>query len=230
MDYFSGSSGRRRGNSGAADGLHPRSAAMGSPMLSNVSSRDSMRQNSTIRLRRLPSGLSTPTAPRPQSQASDNIVAQDFAGSDPAVANRRRSTSAPQRPSAADLYSNDLARQHTVDAYMPSIMEGQASAAQQARGLEPVRSNPSDIGSRRSPSIQMNGFPPAGDVAGPQAMHSAGNAARASRGLRRYRSGALPPRALPQDSEYDNDVVNFLELVGNVNSYIPNMRAATDFC
>jgi hypothetical protein len=97
---------------------------------------------------------------------------------------------------------------------MPSIVEGQATAAQEARGLQPVRSRPEDAprpfnNLQRSPTD-------ASDKSGTQALNSSGTAARQSRGLRRLRSGVLPPRQqeLAADSEYDADVVSLLDLIG----------------
>jgi hypothetical protein len=95
---------------------------------------------------------------------------------------------------------------------MPSIVEGQATAAQEARGLQPVQSRPDDV-PRPFSNLQRTGT----DTSeGAQAANSAGNAARGGRGLRRLRSGVLPPRqqVLSADSEYDADVVSMLDLIG----------------
>jgi len=166
-----------------------------------------MRQNSSIRIRRLPSSNFTP---RPISQASDTEQ-QDFANPD--MASRRRSFSAPQRPASNTLPEPDLSRQHTVDAYMPPIVEGQATAAQQARGVAPYSDGMGDP----RPQAPVNLATPGAesDAGNAQALNSAANAARSNRGLRRFRSGALPPRQqLQSDSEYGNDVVSLLDLIG----------------
>ena len=129
---------------------------------------------------------------------------RDFA--EPGTVGRRRSTSAPQRPTMQELGHDDLSRQHTAEPFMPAIVEGQATAAQEARGLEPVRSRPNDAPQplntlqRSSTNVSNEGV---------------GNTPRGTRGLRRLRSGALPPRQeLAADSEYDADVVSLLDLIG----------------
>lgn len=153
------------------------------------------------------------------SQASDagSTEGRDFA--EPGSVGRRRSTSAPQRPTLNELSEQELARQRTAEPAMPSIVEGQATAAQEARGLEPVSSRPGD-----APYQNLQRSTTAGsNASGAQAMNSAANAARGNRGLRRLRSGALPPRQqeLAADSEYDTDVVSLLDLVGMFKMAFP---------
>lgn len=110
-----------------------------------------------------------------------------------------------------ELAQEELTRQRTAEPFMPSIVEGQATAAQEARGLEPVRSAPDDV-PRPHSNLQRTGTADSGTA---QALNSAGNAARGNRGLRRLRSGALPPKQdLAADSEYDTDVVSLLDLIG----------------
>lgn len=170
-------------------------------------SRESMRTPSSIRIRRLPSSTSVT---RPLSGGSDSYVPEERDFADPGTAGRRRSTSAPQRPTLHELGQDDLTRQHTAEPFMPSIVEGQATAAQEARGLEPVRSRPGDV-----PLNALQRSATNTSQSGAQASNSAGNAARGSRGLRRLRSGVLPPRQeLAADSEYDADVVSLLDLIG----------------
>lgn len=71
-----------------------------------------------------------------------------------------------------------------------------------------------------TPSINVqtpSGNDPVSRVAtGASAMNSAGNAAQRARGLRRYRSGAAMggQQSQPAADEYDNDVVDLLDLVG----------------
>ncbi|OQN98282.1 hypothetical protein B0A48_15558 [Cryoendolithus antarcticus] len=213
-DYFSPSDRRQPEPTPAAgNGAHLRVPQANRPGLNTYGSRESMRSPSSIRIRRLPSR----DAARPGSQASENVTTQDFANfSIPGSSNaRRRSTSAPQRPLSPEV-GTDLARQRTVEAYMPSIVEGQASAAQEARGLQPVKSRPTDLAPQLTPSISV-ARPDSREAynIGPAAMHSAGNAARTNRGLRRFRSGALPPliQHLPADDEYGADVIGMLDLI-----------------
>jgi hypothetical protein len=200
-------SGRARGYSNPQTNWNaPRANASGRPLLHGGGSRESMRMPSSIRIRRLASN----TAERPLSQASDT-ESRDFA--DPGMAGRRRSSSAPQRPTLQEInQEDDLARQHTAEPFMPAIVEGQATTAQQARGLNPVQSRPGDV---PQPYANLSRTNTAGS-GGTQAMNSAGNAARGNRGLRRLRSGALPPRQqeLSADAEYDADVVSLLDLIG----------------
>nr|OQO31262.1 hypothetical protein B0A51_01016 [Rachicladosporium sp. CCFEE 5018] len=213
-DYFSPSDRRQpEPTTPAGNGARLRVPQANRPGLNTYGSRESMRSPSSIRIRRLPSR----DAARPGSQASENVTTQDFANfSIPGSPNaRRRSTSAPQRPLSPEA-GTDLARQRTVEAYMPSIVEGQASAAQEARGLQPVKSRPTDLAPQLAPSISV-ARPDSreADNSGPAAMHSAGNAARTNRGLRRFRSGALPPliQHLPADDEYGADVIGMLDLI-----------------
>jgi hypothetical protein len=181
----------------------------GRPLLSvGGGSRENMRTPSSIRIRRLPSSNSVS---RPLSGGSDTHMPEERDFADPGTVGRRRSTSAPQRPVFHEPAQNDLTRQHTAEPFMPSIVEGQATAAQEARGLQPVQSRPDDV-PRPFSNLQRT----ATDTSeGAQAM-STGNAARGGRGLRRLRSGVLPPRQqeLSADSEYDADVVSMLDLIG----------------
>lgn len=198
--------GRTRGYSNPQSNSNaPRANASGRPLLHGGGSRESMRMPSSIRIRRLPSN----TAERPLSSASDT-ASRDFA--DPGTTGRRRSSSAPQRPTLQELNEDDLARQNTAEPFMPSIVEGQATSAQQARGFHPVQSREGDA---PQPFTNLQRTNTAGS-GGTQAMNSAGNTARGNRGLRRLRSGALPPRQqeLSADAEYDADVVSLLDLIG----------------
>ena len=205
--------GRARGYSNPQTNWNaPRPNASGRPLLHGGGSRESMRMPSSIRIRRLPSS----TAERPLSSASDT-ESRDFA--DPGTTGRRRSSSAPQRPTLQELDEADLARQHTAEPFMPAIVEGQATTAQQARGLHPVQSRQGDA-PQPFANLQRTNTSGSGGV---QAMNSAGNAARGNRGLRRLRSGALPPRQqeLSADAEYDADVVSLLDLIGTCCSHLP---------
>jgi hypothetical protein len=182
----------------------------GRPLLNGGGgSRENMRTPSSIRIRRLPSSNSVA---RPLSGGSDTYQPEERDFADPGTVGRRRSTSAPQRPVFHEPAQNDLTRQHTAEPFMPSIVEGQATAAQEARGLQPVQSRPDDV-PRPFSNLQRTGTD---SSEGAQAANSAGNAARGGRGLRRLRSGVLPPRQqeLSADSEYDADVVSMLDLIG----------------
>lgn len=183
----------------------------GRPLLNVGGSRESMRTPSSIRIRRLPSNTSVT---RPLSRGSDHNVPEERDFADPGTVGRRRSTSAPQRPVLHEILNDDLTRQHTAEPFMPSIVEGQATFAQEARGLQPVQSRPDDV-PRPFNNLQRSATNTS-DAGNAQALNSAGNAARQTRGLRRLRSGVLPPRQqeLAADSEYDADVVSLLDLIG----------------
>lgn len=208
----SNSGGRPRGYSGSqAAASSSRANAPSRPLMSSGGSRESLRTPSSIRIRRLPSNTA-----RPLSNVSDSgsTEGRDFA--EPGSVGRRRSSSAPQRPALNELSEHELARQRTAEPFMPSIVEGQASSAQEARGVEPVPSREADA---PQPYSNLQRSTTAGsDAGGAQAMNSAANAARTNRGLRRLRSGALPPRQseLAADREYDADVVSLLDLVGTL--------------
>lgn len=207
----SNSGSRARGYSNPQNGPStPRMNPSGRPLMPGGGSRESMRTPSSIRIRRLPSSTSVN---RPLSGGSDTHVPEERDFADPGTAGRRRSSSAPQRPALHELGQDDLTRQHTAEPFMPSIVEGQATAAQEARGLEPVRSRPTDLPLNALQRSATNTSQ--ASQGGAQASNSAGNAARGGRGLRRLRSGVLPPRQeLAADSEYDADVVSLLDLIG----------------
>lgn len=213
----SSSSGRPRGYSGSQGNASlSRTNTANRPLISGGGSRDNLRTPSSIRIRRLPSNTSVN---RPLSGVSDSgsTEGRDFADSE--TVGRRRSTSAPQRPVLNEVDEHELlARQRTAEPFMPSIVEGQASSAQQARGIEPVRSREGDAPQPFN-NLQRSATTTS-DAGGAQAMNSAANAARTNRGLRRLRSGALPPRQaeLAADREYDSDVVSLLDLVGMFDS------------
>lgn len=64
----------------------------------------------------------------------------------------------------------------------------------------------------RTPAIEMT--PASRVVSGASAMNSAGSAAQRARGLRRFKSGTSVARRSANDDEYENDVVDLLDLVG----------------
>ena len=227
-DYFNYN--RRRGNSLTQDRLNaPLPPGPEGRPLSNRPSRESMGRNpSSIRIRRLPSS----NAPRPISQASEDSGDHDYV--DAVTTGRRRSTSAPQRPSNLAPPENDLSRQRTADPYMTTITEGtpmvnQGSPmgydAHQQGGLRPSTREAAENPQMETPmtpsiNVQTPGADPVSRITtGASAMHSAGNAAKANRGLRRYRSTALLPTKEQQantqsQDEYNSDVVDLLNLVG----------------
>lgn len=213
----SSSGGRPRGNSNPhASASSSRANASNRPLIGG-GSRENLRTPSSIRIRRLPSNNSVT---RPLSGVSDSgsTEGRDFA--DPGSVGRRRSSSAPQRPVLNEVGDNDLTRQRTAEPFMPAIVEGQASSAQEARGIEPVYSREEDAPQPFN-NLQRSATATS-DAGGTQAMNSAANAARTNRGLRRLRSGALPPRQseLAADREYDADVVSLLDLVGTVGASV----------
>lgn len=223
MDY----GGRRRDNSASQQDRPP--STPGARNIPGAPSFESLRAPSNIRIRRLPSNT-TVILPRPGSQApSDNQIAEEDD-----TAGRRRSFSAPQRPSSQVLaQANDLSRQRTLDGggggggHLSTITEG-AQAAPRGGTMHPgfpsvpegSRATTPGIDARdmatRTPSPERLG-------AGGSAMHSAGHAAQRSRGfgLARFRSNTSttqrPESRYSQraqgDTEYEADVIDLLDLV-----------------
>ncbi|RMY40418.1 hypothetical protein D0866_01285, partial [Hortaea werneckii] len=236
-DYFN--FGRRRGSSAAGERLtapvpgpqgHPQQARPAFPR--NQASRDSLRAPSSIRIRRLPSSnLSQDSRPPAQRLAQDEGGAYSDQAETPG---RRRSSSAPQRYSAAgnqqslqqQYENNRLSRQLTVgDApHMSTINEGQ-QLQPSSRNQTPFREQPETPGEPYTPSVSMgtpgSEMPPSERVAsGVPAMTEAADAARQNRGLKRFRTntGASgrargPMRDEPAHDEYQADVVGLLDLL-----------------
>ncbi len=206
MDYFTHGN-RQRGSTVTQERLN---APLPSPgrHLARQPSRESLRP-SNIRIRRLPSSNSTT---RPVSATSD-FADLESPQVDDAVATRRRSLSAPQRTNL-ETPGVDLARQSTVEPYMQTIVEGAPSSARPAGSSSANRFDGPTAPT--TPAILELPQDVANVADGAQAMHSAGNAARSNRGLRRFRSGVLPSRRDDNlDSrEYSADVVDLLDLVG----------------
>lgn len=231
MDYFS----RRRGNSVTQDRLNaplppiaqtpgvdgqgqgpppvqPR-AVPGRRGLNGVGSLESMRAPSSIRIRRLPSGMSTPRPGTQPSEQTGTVTEQDFA-----TGGRRRSTSEPQHYGASLAPPEmDLSRQRTQE--MPTITEGVQAArpprSEDSQSFHEVGETPYTPGPA-STNASDNGEPASRVLTGASAMADAGNAARANRGLRRFRTAAssAPRNEQPAADEYDSDVVDLLDLVG----------------
>ena len=212
-DYFGQAGRRRRGNTVGQD--RSTTLTQGRRQLRPASSYASLRQPSSIRIRRLPSSTQVNQQhPRPLSQASgdDGVAIQD-----PAVEGRRRSSSAPQRYVPGQQTDSDLARQQTADAqpYMRTIAEGTAleitpnvdGEAETPRPLTPSIGVPTPAAETPTVTrIQSNA----------SAMNSAGNAALRNRGLRRFRSGTVgmhPDSRQSNHTEYDSDVVDLLDLI-----------------
>ena len=188
----------------------PGAQTPGGRQLGGATSLEGLRAPSSIRIRRLPSGLSTP---RPGTgQAGTTSVPQQ----DSTATGRRRSSSEPQRYGQTLAPPGmDLARQRTYD--MPTITEGQTSTP----GLQASESSQDyheALETPRPPSINIEDAttPAERVVTGASAMHEAGNAARTNRGLQRFRTGgsAMPRNEYPAANEYRSDVVDLLDLVG----------------
>lgn len=214
MDYFDYA--RRNGNGPSQDRLNaplpvpppnlntPSGDSYGSRPLAQTNSRQNLRTPSSIGIRRLGSSNLIPPA-----QAQQNAEE---------MANRRRSSSAPLRHQQAPSTGSDLARTSTADPYMETLSE---EPGQRSRGLSPgAWLHPSGMEAAQTPSINLEGDPGSDRFAGGAgAMHSAGNAARSNRGLKRFRSHiGLQEKAQQQSSaesgEYEDDVVDLLDLVG----------------
>ncbi|GAB7365367.1 hypothetical protein MBLNU230_g6446t1 [Neophaeotheca triangularis] len=167
-----------------------------------------MRTPSSIGIRRL--GSNTPSTALPPAQAQQNA--------DEAAAARRRSSSAPQKYRPSSGTDTELARISTADPPMGTLSEepayGQQGRGRGYRGPEEESDPPQES------SINVDGLQ-GGDrfSGGAGAMHSAGNAARSNRGLRRFRSTINPQQqdrqeqSRPDTGEYEDDVVDLLDIV-----------------
>ena len=216
-DYFNFGS-RRGGDSSLAStpGIYDRSNETlqpGNRAVRPGGSRETLRNPSSIRIRRLPSNYG-PQTPRPQSQMSDEGVNVY----DAAVPGRRRSLSAPQRhtstlaPAPAD---DHVTRQRTADLpHMGTINEGQSLPHLQP--LSPF------FEAQETPRMGVRNPGEAPAVAriadGVPAMENAADAARKNRGLRRFMTSTGQSRGFghgrPAEDEYDTDVVDLLDLIG----------------
>jgi hypothetical protein len=189
---------------------------------------ESMRMQSNIRIRRLPSSTLVP------QNASQEYV-QTPPTEDPAIAGRRRSSSAPRPFSygTPNFSAAELARQSTLDgSHMPAIREGQATP--RSSTMHP--GYPESAGGSRphTPGIDVQDMAPS--TPGPErlgptgpAMHSAGNAAQRARGfsLNRFRSNTSSSMrngvrndarygadgSQGSQTEYEADVIDLLDLV-----------------
>ncbi|TKA66470.1 hypothetical protein B0A55_09198 [Friedmanniomyces simplex] len=179
-----------------------------------VRSIESLRQPSSIRIRRLPSNYAA-SGSRPTSQAgeTDGVAVDDSAFTE----GRRRSSSAPQRyQQNLAVPGTDLSRQRTADAtsHMGTISEGTA-VGQQGTPYYEAAETPRPL----TPSIMLQtpGEAPVERVrTGASVLNSAGNAARQNRGLRRLRSGRVGGDRsdyFNRHDEYDSDVVDLLDLI-----------------
>lgn len=220
MDYFN----RRRASTFNQQDLQngqppqtPQPQQPGARYVAGAPSFESLRAPSNIRIRRLPSSTAVAQSQfRPAPQEEPTRAQDDW------TANRRRSSSAPQRPNVDALMASDLSRQRTVDgaSHMPAISEGEQPTPgslhpgfPQGNGSRPTTPgvNAQDMAIGRSP-----------ERAAGNAMHSAGNAAQRNRGIsmRRLRSNTAStyrndtrPSSRAEDYEYDSDVIDLLDLV-----------------
>lgn len=238
MDYFSYN--RRRGNSASDQRrnapLPPTPAPQtpgvqaqagqpqGGRTLGGPASLESLRAPSSIRIRRLPSGLSSP---RPETQHGPQQGAPP-ASQEGTTTGRRRSSSEPQRfGSTLAPPQMDLSRQRTAE--MPTITEGQSPTP----GPQPTDSSQSFYEAAETPrpqtpsiNIDESGSPAERVMTGASAMQEAGNAARSNRGLQRFRTGgsAMPRNENPSADEYQSDVVDLLDLVGKFDTQWLRMK------
>lgn len=173
---------------------------------------EGLRAPSSIRIRRLPSAQNVQ---RTGTQAGAPAASQP----DTAATGRRRSSSEPQRYGQTLAPPGvDLARQRTHD--MPTITEGQTTgsrpqptASESSQDYHEAPETPP-----RTPSLNIEDVstPAARVITGASAMNEAGNAARANRGLQRFRTSGsnMPRNENPGANEYRSDVVDLLDLVG----------------
>ncbi|KXT16265.1 hypothetical protein AC579_475 [Pseudocercospora musae] len=226
MDYFS-QGGRRRGNSASQQDPPNPPQTPGARNIPGAPSFETLRAPSNIRIRRLPSNT-TVLLSRPTSQAPSDSNAQE---GDDAVTGRRRSLSAPQRPSSHVLsQSTDLSRQRTLEGgagQLSTITEG-AQATPRGGAMRPAYPNIPEGSRATTPGIDARDMAtrtpsPERLGAGGAAMHSAGHAAQRSRGfgLSRFRSNTSTAQRpdsrysqrMQEDTEYEADVIDLLDLV-----------------
>ncbi|KXT06660.1 hypothetical protein AC578_8599 [Pseudocercospora eumusae] len=226
MDYFS-QGGRRRGNSASQQDRPNPPQTPGARNIPGAPSFENLRAPSNIRIRRLPSNT-TVILPRPTSQAPSDSNAQE---EDDAVTGRRRSLSAPQRPSSNVLFQTaDLSRERTLDGgagQLSTITEG-AQAMPRGGAMHSAHPNIPEGSRATTPGIDARDMAtrtpsPERLGNGGAAMHSAGHAAQRSRGfgLARFRSNtstAQRPNSrysqrMQEDTEYEADVIDLLDLV-----------------
>ncbi|WPH04259.1 Hypothetical protein R9X50_00714800 [Acrodontium crateriforme] len=201
---------RRRANSSVPERRpnEPQQGVSG-PQQRMMASRESMRPQQSIRIRRLPSSNSVVQVQRPTSRASsreDEPLTRDV------EAGRRRSMSAPQHYNAAHLAPQDvdLSRQYTTeDQPMQTITEGEAAPQSHTVHVRVEYGRPQTV----SPPPPSN--PDGSDISRVASQTSAHPQSRSpplrSRaGSRRLRSNV----ALHQDpGDYDDNVVQLLDLI-----------------
>lgn len=223
-DYFSFN--RRRNNSDTRDRLNaPQAPPPQTPgprrPLAEAGSLENLRRNpaSSIRIRRLPSG-NVPQQARPASATTPMEE-------DTAVTGRRRSSSEPQRYlGGLQPPETEISRQRTAEpsSHMPTITEGQQSQQRPRPGQypagsyrEPAETPFPDASVPPTPGVDEHDMATSGPASrvstGASAMNKAGNAARQNRGLRKVKTNASM-RDRNSRSEYNSDVVDFLDLVG----------------
>lgn len=236
MDYFGYQ--RRRDNSLTQDRLNAPLPAPQTPGgrrgLAQPGSLENLRRNpaSSIRISRLPSGNAVPQL-RPSSATTP-------AAEDTAVTGRRRSSSEPKRYSGSHLAppGPDLSHQRTAEpeAHMPTITEGESSQPRQMPSRSTIGEYheavetpyPVTPGTPGVDEYDAASTAPASRVAsGASALNSAGNAARQNRGLRRLRTNASMKANADSESNYEDDVVDFLDLVGKC-VWRPNHASLTN--
>lgn len=237
-DYFG--LGRRRGSSSAGQSLNPgpaqTPAGTGAPSgpsprpLRPIPSRDSMRQPSSIRIRRLPSSQLGGDS-RPQSQRLEED--EGVESHDAAVAGRRRSSSAPQRYGSnqtpqQQFEENRLSRHMTAgeNPHMSTITEGQPMGpgpqreAVETPGYDTPSTNLATPASEAPAERLGSGAP---------VMAQAADAARENRGLKRFRTNTGPLRRDQAGrDEYQADVVGLLDLLGVFCLLVHESGAQTD--
>ena len=222
MDYFDYN--RRRNNSITQDRLNaPLPQPIATPGGGQVraqrpqrplnQSYESLRQPSSIRIQRVPSGQ-VPQLQRPLSHQADQApqTGNETSG-------RRRSTSEPQRYGASLAPPvMDLSRQRTQgDApHMPTVTEGVAIDHAGPPGASQDFGTIQESSGLQTPSTpyysMLDGSEPASRVAtGASALQNAGNVARTNRGLTRLRTGMSGQTTA---DEYGTNVIDLLDLVG----------------
>lgn len=201
------SSTRNFSRPGGANYLSPSSAQQ--PTGNTPLRPTAQRNNSSIRLRRIPSSQALHPSPEELARQRNTVA---IANQDAEPSGRRRSSSEPQRMSWPPNLQTELSRQRTYDNsnFMSPIQEGEQTSQQQP-----------------PPSQQSNQFLdlPGGNPQGEQPpqlgrLRRASAATRSMLGLR-SRAGEQANDPVepvdPAQAEYDQDIVDLLDVIGKHN-------------
>lgn len=186
---------------GGANSLSPSSAQQ--PTRNTPLRPTAQRNNSSIRLRRIPSSQALRPSPEELARQRNTVA---IANQDAEPSGRRRSSSEPQRMSWPPNLQTDLSRQRTYDNsnFMSPIQEGEQTSQQQSNqflyvpGETPQSEQPPQLGRLRRASAATRSMLGLRSRAGEQA-------------------NAPGEPVDPAQAEYDQDIVDLLDVIGRHN-------------